>query len=96
MPNPFKSPFTSRRVERLPDPDAPTPFQQTGGWATAGEAAAASAQLDPSESERDQRRAGAVALAALEAQRQTERAAAMDARLAGVERGRTFTEHLSA
>jgi hypothetical protein len=79
----------SRRVQGIDHTqDEPTPFQVVGGWGTADDAR--SLPMDPSDSERAQRRAGAVALAALESERIERLRVAGDARLAGVRRGRDY------
>ena len=80
-------PFRSKR-ERPVERDEPTPFQAQGGWAPAEDAAAAG--LDPLADERDRRHAGRDALAALYREQAAERRAAMEARLAGVQRGRDY------
>jgi hypothetical protein len=83
------NPFKSERIRDVPPPDEPSLFAAVGGWGAAAEAAAAR-RLDPDESEREQRVAGALALADL-AKRDAERQkAAMDERLRGVQRGRDY------
>ena len=62
--------LTSRRVRDVADPDAPSVFQTTGGWAPAD--AASGARLDPAESETSARRSGMLALAELESNRRPE------------------------
>lgn len=83
----FKNPFSSRRVETLPDPVEPSTFDVLGGWAPAE---AAAGQVDPYESEREQRAAGAEALARLYAQQAEARKQVMDDRLRGVQRGNDY------
>jgi hypothetical protein len=89
----LKNPFTSRRVRKLPDPEAPSPFAVGGGWGEAHEAAGV--PLDPLDSERAQRVAGAVALAQFERENAERKRAEMDARLAGVARGRDYSRGLA-
>jgi hypothetical protein len=84
----MKNPFTSKRVQDVPEPDAPSAFQQFGGWGSADEATGA--RLDPIESEREQRLAGALALVQLEAQRLERMKAEREAQLASVRRGTKY------
>jgi hypothetical protein len=90
----MKNPFKSKRFQPVEDPD-PVPPHLTGmGWSEASNDPG-SLPLDPTEAERAARIAGAHALADLakqDAERQREQ---MDARLAGVQRGRKYSEGLS-
>ena len=87
----MKLPFKSKRFQHVPDPD-PVPPHLTGmGWSAATDDAG-TLPLDPVESERSQRRAGASALAQLNEQDAERRRAEMDARLAGVRRGTDYSE----
>lgn len=89
MANPFKS----RRVTTVEDDrPAPTPFETIGGWGPAEHSQGAHAALDPIVSEREQRVAGALALAALNADRLAGAEAAMSRRLGNAPRGRDFTK----
>lgn len=66
----FKPPFTSRRTQQIEqDEPQPTAFQVYGGWGPADDGR----RLDPLESDREARAAGAVALAELYARRKAER-----------------------
>ncbi len=88
MSNPL-NPFKSRRIKELPPPDEPSDFAKFGGWGEAHEAAARR-PLDPDESEREQRVAGAVALADLAKRDAERRQQAADDRLRGVRRGHDY------
>lgn len=90
----MRSPFRSRRIQRLPEPPPPDPALIGMGWCEAA-ASPGSLALDPVESEREQRVAGAVALAQLSEQEAQRKRAAMDAQLAGVPRGRDYSKGLS-
>ena len=89
MANPFKS----KRIQRLPDPPPPDPALTGMGWSPAADNPG-SLPLDPIESERAQRVAGAVALAQLHEQEAERKREAMEARLAGVPRGRDYSKGL--
>lgn len=82
--------LTSNRERPVEQPKAPTHFEKYGGWA----AAAASGRLDLQDSEREQRKAGAEALAKLESDKLAERRAQRQADIeAGrFPRGRTYGE----
>ncbi len=85
MPNPFKS----NRIRRVPDPE-PVPSHLTGmGWSPASDNGKP-LPLDPVESERVQRAAGAAALADL-AKRDAERKREdMNRRLGNAPRGHDY------
>lgn len=82
----------SQRIRNVPRPDEPSNFAKFGGWGQAADAAAA--RLDPIEQETNARRAGAEALARLAAERLEDLRAASDRRLAGVQRGRNYGDHV--
>jgi hypothetical protein len=81
--------FKTKRIRDLPPPDEPSAFEIVGGWGAAHEAAGGRS-LDSHESEREQRVAGAVALADLAKRDADRKQAAMDERLRGVQRGRDY------
>jgi len=87
------NPFRSKRIQRVPKPPPPDPALMGMGWSPAADSPG-SLPLDPVESERAQRRAGATALARLHEEEAERKREAMEARLAGVRRGRDYSKGL--
>lgn len=85
----FLNPLKSRRVQDVAQESDPLPANALGGWGPAAETAGA-VRLDPEESEREQRRAGAEALATLERERRESAKATADARLGSAPRGHDY------
>jgi hypothetical protein len=86
------APLKSRRVQDIsPEVRNPTPFEVVGGW---GEATSPNTLPEDMPSEREQRSAGATALAAHYEQRRAEQREATDRALSGVQRGHDFTRGL--
>jgi hypothetical protein len=88
----FTAPFQSRRVQDVsPEVRDPTPFEVIGGWGTAVNPNALPEDLP---SEREQRSAGATALAALYRQRVEDQRAAMEWQLGTAPRGYDYSRGL--
>lgn len=81
----MKNPFTSKRLQPVPEPDPVPPHLTQMGWSDATENGAL--PLDPADAERSARRAGASALAQLHEQGIERQREQREAALAGVRRG---------
>lgn len=85
----FTNPFRSKRITDVSPPvRQPSVFETVGGWS---DATSPSTLPEDLPSEREQRSAGATALATLYRERRAEQRAAIDEALTGVARGHDFS-----